>query len=89
MDKEKLPEYYYLTESEFYEKLEANNYLGLAQIKGYNSHGFNELDKVVYIAFKSSNRKLIEVCISEIVDTIYPYWKSQTTNIYVFGDIVS
>lgn len=33
MDKEKLPEYYYLTESEFYEMLEAKNYLGLAQIK--------------------------------------------------------
>lgn len=89
MNKEKLPEYYYLTESEFYEKLEANNYLGLAQIKGYNSHGFNELDKVVYIAFKSSNRKLIEDCISEIVDAVYPYWKTHTKKIYVFEDNVS
>ena len=86
MNKEKLPEYFYLTESEFYELLDARNYLGLAQIKGYNSHGLNEIDKIVYIAFKSSNRKQIEYCISEIVDAVYPYWKSQTTNIYVFEE---
>ena len=77
----KLPNFKYISEIDYYSLVDSHNYVGIARLEGFKQFGFQEQDRVIYIQFDSDKEDLISDCIKEVINTYHSDWKTYSKEI--------